>query len=65
MIRFLVPLVAFTAALLTLLAAVLFWSGAQFVGSMFTVYAVKVLASKIAWPDRVELPRPPSALKAV
>ncbi|MEJ2087032.1 MAG: diguanylate cyclase [Gammaproteobacteria bacterium] len=36
-------------ALLALLAAVLFWSGAQFIGSVFTVTSIKLLAAKFAY----------------
>jgi diguanylate cyclase (GGDEF)-like protein/PAS domain S-box-containing protein len=36
-------------ALLALLAAVLFWSGAQFIGSVFTVASIKVLAAKLSY----------------
>jgi diguanylate cyclase (GGDEF)-like protein len=36
-------------ALLALLAAVLFWSGAQFVGSIFTIPTIKILAAKLAY----------------
>jgi diguanylate cyclase (GGDEF)-like protein len=36
-------------ALLALLAALLFWSGAQFIGSVFTVPSVKLLTAKLAY----------------
>lgn len=36
-------------ALLALLAAVLFWSGAQFVGSLFTVTSIMMLSAKLAY----------------
>ena len=36
-------------ALLALLAAVLFWSGAQFFGSLFTVASVKLITAKLAY----------------
>ena len=36
-------------ALLALLAAVLFWSGAQFVGSVFAVAGIQILAAKLAY----------------
>lgn len=36
-------------ALLTLLAAMLFWAGAQFVGSMFTVASIKLITIKLAY----------------
>jgi diguanylate cyclase (GGDEF)-like protein len=36
-------------ALLALLAALLFWSGAQFIGFIFTVPSIKLLAAKLAY----------------
>ncbi|MGE0622287.1 MAG: diguanylate cyclase [Pseudomonadales bacterium] len=36
-------------ALLALLAAVMFWSGAQFVGSLFAVPTIQLLAAKLAY----------------
>lgn len=36
-------------ALLALLAAVLFWSGAQFIGSIFTITSIQMLAAKLAY----------------
>jgi len=36
-------------ALLALLAALLFWSGAQFIGSIFTVPSIKLLAARLAY----------------
>ncbi len=36
-------------ALLALLAALLFWSGAQFAGSLFAVTSVQILAAKLAY----------------
>lgn len=36
-------------ALLALLAAVLFWSGAQFIGSIFAVASIKVLVAKLSY----------------
>ncbi len=36
-------------ALLALLAAVLFWSGAQFLGSIFTITSIKMLTAKLAY----------------
>lgn len=36
-------------AILTLLAAVVFWSGAQFAGSLFTDLGVKILSAKLAY----------------
>ncbi len=36
-------------ALLALLAALLFWSGAQFIGAVFTVPSIKLLAAKFAY----------------
>ncbi len=36
-------------AILALLAAVMFWSGAQFTGSLFTDLGVKILVAKIAY----------------
>ena len=36
-------------ALLALLAALLFWSGAQFIGSIFTVPSIKLLTAKLAY----------------
>jgi len=36
-------------AILTLLAAMLFWSGAQFVGSLFTDPGIKLIAAKFAY----------------
>lgn len=36
-------------AILTLLAAVVFWSGAQFTGSLFTDLGVKIIAMKLAY----------------
>ena len=36
-------------ALLALLAAVMFWSGAQFMGSLFTLPVIKILCTKLAY----------------
>ncbi len=43
-------------ALLALLAAVLFWSGAEFLGSLFTVPIIKILTAKFAYVGMVMTP---------
>ena len=37
------------SAVLLLLAAVMFWSGAQFIGSLFTEIEAKIVAAKLAY----------------